>query len=299
VFAVAFVAAALLASNDPQPASPPTAEPAPAAEPAAETEPSPSPVVVPHVRRVALQDIVVEGENPRLGPVLSDALVAELRKLASLSVISMVEVRALLAQEAAKQLAGCTSQSCVAEIADALGADIVVSGAVAMVGGEWSVSLRRADLGAGFATKTVSRRVEAKDGEEVLALIGPMVAELFPDVALRAGAVRGASLEHARRLNPPPLGPVPFAVAAGAAGLAVVAAAALGVTTAAVASDLDARAAASVSHSVAGRSLLDEQALGSTLFTGAVVAGGAGVAFTAVTGALWPFTDFSEPEVTP
>src|SRR5207253_3240205 len=89
-----------------------------------------------HVQRIAVYDFELSGIDKRVGRVVTDATVAELRKLQGVSVVGMDEVRAALDMEAQKQLVGCSSESCVAEIAEALGVDGVVIGQLAQVGDE-------------------------------------------------------------------------------------------------------------------------------------------------------------------
>ena len=93
--------------------------------------------------RIAVTDVTTDGSvDGRVSRVFADSVVAELRKLERASVISMDEVRAMLAVEANRQAVGCTDdKSCLAEIADALGADVLLSGAVATVGDQRVLSL--------------------------------------------------------------------------------------------------------------------------------------------------------------
>lgn len=169
--------------------------------------------------RVAVQDLAVTDVDARVAQVVADSLLVELRKLEGVSVIGMDEVRAMLDQEAARQMTGCDDASCLADIAGALGAEILVVGSLARVGDEHVFGLRRIQQAEARVVGTVSRRLVAEDGEEFLAAIGPAVAELFPDYALRPGKERGVAEEEALRLNPPPLDPWAFYVAAGASGL--------------------------------------------------------------------------------
>jgi hypothetical protein len=159
----------------------------------------------------------------RTGRIVADNLVAELRKLGGISVVSMDEVRAMLEMESERQLLGCSedSSSCLAEIADALGADVVLSGGIATLDGARVFSLRRVDQRRAAVTGQVEERLVAAGGEELLAAIGPAIEKLFPELPLKVGASRGVPRERARLLNPPPL-PVWSTLAVGGAGLATV-----------------------------------------------------------------------------
>ena len=178
--------------------------------------------------RAVLRVVVNELERSddlaeRTGRIVADNLVAELRKLGGISVVSMDEVRAMLEMESERQLLGCSedSSSCLAEIADALGADVVVSGGIATLDGARVFSLRRVDHRRAAVTGQVEERLIAAGGEELLAAIGPAIEKLFPELPLKVGASRGVPRERARLLNPPPL-PVWSTLAVGGAGLATV-----------------------------------------------------------------------------
>ena len=82
-----------------------------------------------HVR-VMLQDLEAGPAFASRVAGLGQVVASEAAKVKGFDVLSAEEVRAALDQEADKQLLGCTGQSCLAEIAEALDADLVVSGRV-------------------------------------------------------------------------------------------------------------------------------------------------------------------------
>jgi hypothetical protein len=171
--------------------------------------------------RIGVSAIEATDMDPILVKIVEESLLVELRKLQRTNVIGMSEIRRMLDLEADKQTLGCSgdNQSCLVEIADAVGVDTIVVGSLARVGNETVLGLKRIDQRDAKASGT-TRRVPTGDGEEVLALVGPAVADVFPDVPLRTGETRGVSAETARRLNPPPLPAfVPFALG----GVAIVA----------------------------------------------------------------------------
>lgn len=169
-------------------------------------------------QRLAVPDFQLSGVDERLSRVVLEALMAELRKLTGVSVIGMDEVRQMLDFEAERQSLGCDDDtSCLSEIADALGVDVLVTGSLARIEREHVFALKRIDQREAQVAGAYLQRLVAEDGEEVLAAIGPAVAELFPEVPLRPGAVRGVAPEVALRLNPPPLSPWMFWTTAGSA----------------------------------------------------------------------------------
>jgi len=156
--------------------------------------------------RVAVYDFDLSGVDINTGAVVTDSLLAEIRKLAGVSAIGMDEIRAMLSHEANKQYMGCEeSESCLAEIAGALGVDELVSGKLAKVDSGFAFIVRRIDQQHARVVGSVNQRLAAGSGEEFLAAIGPAVEQLFADRQLREGATRGVPKEMALRLNPPPL----------------------------------------------------------------------------------------------
>ncbi|MDP3232916.1 MAG: hypothetical protein Q8N26_09075 [Myxococcales bacterium] len=193
-----------------------------------DTAPAPVPAAERPVR-VALLDVRATGEVPSRALVaLDQSLPAELRKLERVSVISAAELRDLLSMERQKQLVGCSEDTaCMMEIAAALDADELVSVDLVLVGQRYALSSRRFDLRAGRVRQTYLEQFEARDGEELLAIVGPLATTLYPERPLRAGRTRGVDPSVIRRLNPPPLSPWVFgittaaAVAAAGVGLGV------------------------------------------------------------------------------
>jgi len=179
---------------------------APAAPPAAPA-PAPAPVVAPppppaapepkkeSALRIGVVDVGAGNVDALVADVVEDALLLELRKLSRSSVIGWKEIRSMLDAEADKQTAGCSdSESCLSEIADAAGVDVLVVCSLAHTD-QSVMGLRRIDQRQAQVVGNVQKLLSRAGGEEFLAAIGPAVAELFPDLPLRKGAVRGVAPE--------------------------------------------------------------------------------------------------------
>jgi hypothetical protein len=177
---------------------------------------------------VAVYSLESAGLDDRVVRVTEASFLEEIRKLQRCSVISLDEVRALLDLEAQKQLVGCTESSCLSEIAEALGADALITGGLTQVDDTVTISLKRVDPSQAAVVQTFTRQLTAADGEELLAIVGPGVEALFPELPLRPGQQRGVAPEVALRLNPPPLPPLVFWSLAGVTGASVVASAGAG-----------------------------------------------------------------------
>lgn len=246
--------------------------------------------------RIAVYDFATDGIEPRVGRFVTDAMVDELRKLDGVSVVAMDEVRAMIAHESMKQVAGCTDgDSCLSELGDALGVDELVVGSLAVVGGVSVAAIRRIDQNEAKPIASLSRRLVPAAGEEFLAEIGPAVANLYKDKTLRVGATRGVPPEVGRRLNPPPLKPwIPLATATGALVVTVAGAAAgvaalseEGAHAALVRESLTAPQSGSLVVATAQRAR--DFALAANVLYGAAAVVGLAAA------AMLPFTDFNPP----
>jgi hypothetical protein len=168
----------------------------------------------------------IKGDDQRLATLATESVATEIRKLQHVSVVAMDEIKAMLDLEAQKQMIGCSDESCLAEIADSLGVDGIVIGDIANVSGQMVFGMKRIDQRSAKTVASSTKQLPEASGEAVLAQVGPVVAELFPDVPLRPGAVRGVDKALARKLNPPPI-PV-WGFGAAAAGTALVALVAAG-----------------------------------------------------------------------
>lgn len=138
-----------------------------------------TPAQDPPPRRIALLDIALEGDvDPAIGTQLTSRYSELIAKLPDVVVISPDDVRALLQNEANKQLAGCTEDSCLAEVAGALGADVVVTGRVGRIGDGFAVSLTAVDA---KKVRSLGRANETWRGDSIalLELAGPMVDRVF------------------------------------------------------------------------------------------------------------------------
>ena len=235
------------------------------------------------------------GIDDDVGKIVDESLLAELRKLTRTSVIGMAEVRQMLDFEATRQTMGCEDdKSCLAELADSLGVDVLVAGGLTRVGTESVIVVRRIEQQTASVAGTFTRRLVAENGEELLAAIGPAVEHLFSEVPLRAGQTHGVDPKLALRLNPPPLPPwLPITTAA-VGGVALVGAGVGFVATQLVLANY---------HQDAGHTGLVEDStlvakgeLAQTTWIASWAAVGVGAALVGATAALVPLTDWNATE---
>ena len=246
------------------------------------------------VRIVVMDFDVDEKVAPRTARVVADSIVAELRKLAATSVVGMDEVRSMLAAESTRQEAGCSEgSSCLADIADALGADVLITGRISQLNGASVFSVRRINPATASVTAQVEEHLTDAGGEELLAAVGPAIEELFPEVMVKAGQTRGVPPERARVLNPPPL-PV-WSTAAVGVGSVVVAGAgvALGVLSHQAYASGQALVDQSRTTPTSGALVAAQEQQGATLATAANVAFAVAVGVAVAGGVMALFTDWT------
>src|SRR5512145_156541 len=79
--------------------------------------------------KLAVMPIVAgEGVPATTTAAITDALAAEVRRRSGAEVITRKEIEAVLSLEAQKQMLGCQSDACIAELGGALGVAQLVAG---------------------------------------------------------------------------------------------------------------------------------------------------------------------------
>lgn len=88
------------------------------------------------------------GVDPSVAAALGDAITLEVQKRGYFTPTSMKELQTMLGVERQRQLLGCSDASasaCMAELADAIGARFVLSGALTRLGDGYQLSLQTID----------------------------------------------------------------------------------------------------------------------------------------------------------
>jgi hypothetical protein len=120
----------VLATAKPVKPTPPAAAAAPVVAPVVCPEIAPPPPAKPATVRVMLPDLEVKGRHEPIRAALGQIVAQTAGTVRGFEILSAAEVRAVMDQEANKQFVGCTATSCLAEIAEALDADLVVAGRI-------------------------------------------------------------------------------------------------------------------------------------------------------------------------
>ncbi len=157
----------------------------PVAPAGAVTEPAPAPS--PSCRAAVLDLAAGEGVTAERAASLSEVVVGEVgTHLAGCSVVSRSELRALVSFEIERQLSGCDSDSCLAEIGEALGVDRLVIGTVSRVDARTLVALRLVDMRDLRVLRRVTDSFEGPAGD-ALSWVGWLARRLVLDDEAGAG----------------------------------------------------------------------------------------------------------------
>ena len=136
------------------------------------------------------------------GPAIDGALAAALGRHASFHVLNRTEIVALVGKAAERQLMGCDAESCIAEVADALGAELLVSTQLDDSGGLWNLQATLLDRRSATALQRAGIRARTLDA--LLASVDDVARKLVgagaitandPTLAFRLGTdAQGAAL---------------------------------------------------------------------------------------------------------
>jgi hypothetical protein len=131
---------------------------------------------------------------------LTSLVTAHLARYPELDVMSGADIKRLVDLEAQKQSAGCDQGACLAEIAGAMGAQLVFFGQAGKLGSTVVLTLNVFDA---LKNQAVGRQpVDARDLSQLPQLIGPaidrMVGPLFESLRVSGGGVGPAGHESLR-----------------------------------------------------------------------------------------------------
>ncbi len=115
------------------------------------TEAGPCKVVV-----TGLAGVGLAAADEGVPSTLTEALVTEVSAVSRCDVVSKAEISSMLEYEADRALCTDGTVSCLAEVADAYGADTVIAGSVGRLGADYVLSARRMNV----KTGVVERRAE-------------------------------------------------------------------------------------------------------------------------------------------
>jgi TolB-like protein len=139
--------------------------------------------------RVMLMPLVNgEGVSESTADAVTDSVAGELRRIPGLQVLTRKEVTAVLSLDRQKQLLGCQSDSCLAELGGALDVERLITGNVAKLGQSWILHLQLVDARKVATLANSDRRKKGGSIDDVLDELPSMVKELFSGQPAMAAA---------------------------------------------------------------------------------------------------------------
>ncbi len=113
-----------------------------------------------------------QGMGTQVADILTENTATALRNSGRFSrVVSASDVTLLLSLEAQKQMLNCDSAGCVAEIAGALGTDLVCTGTVAQIGSITVLNARIVAARTGQTLASVGRNIQPKGGQQDVGVV--------------------------------------------------------------------------------------------------------------------------------
>ncbi len=134
-------------------------------------------------RRVLVLDLRNDGAAPEHARSITDSVVVGLSRFKEFEVISSEDMRRLIENESDKQSMGCNDETCLVELANAMGAQLIVHGSIAKLDSLHVVNLSLFDAKAG---KSVQREsIQAQRLQDLPSLVeeatGRLIAPLRTD----------------------------------------------------------------------------------------------------------------------
>ena len=191
---IASVVLALALAAQPEEAAspPPPGEPIPAVTaspppvPPAAPPPPPAAPVAAGCTMAVLDLEAGDGVRRERAQAFTDVVTGEVGNLSPCSVLSRSDVRGVLSFEAEKQLLGCNQESCLAELAGALGADLLVTGSLSKIDEATLLSLRVTDLKSLKVTRRATDSYSGAD-EDAIAFVAWLTRKLMTDDVTKIG----------------------------------------------------------------------------------------------------------------
>lgn len=145
--------------------------------------------------RVLVLDLKSEGASEAVKVLVQDELAKRISK-EGLSVLTAADIQSELNVEAQKQAVGCGDESCMVEIANALGAEFTVYGSVVVLNGLTVVNLTLFDAHRQVAMTRESLQTRDTDAlaQELKPAVNRLVAPIAPPHGPPVLGITGASV---------------------------------------------------------------------------------------------------------
>jgi hypothetical protein len=123
-----------------------------------------------------------EGIPAKTAQSLTDALAAEVRRIAGVQLMTGDQLTAVLSVERQKALVGCHDDSCMSEVAGAMDVDRLILGSLAKLGKSWILHLQLVDARKAATLRNSDRRKKGGSIDDLLDDLPGMARELFAGV---------------------------------------------------------------------------------------------------------------------
>lgn len=132
--------------------------------------------------RIAVFNIEAKvGIDQKVADVLSDILLAKVRAMPGCVAIGMNDIEKMLTYEQEKQRAGCAEDSCMVEIAGALGVDKMITGSIAKLGTSSVFTLKLMNVRKASTEAQYTNVIGGATEEDFLKEVGTALNTLFPE----------------------------------------------------------------------------------------------------------------------
>ena len=121
------------------------------------------------------------GVSPEVCGLLTSYMLSLLDRVGGLTTVGQADINAMLGLERQKDLLGCTSTSCAAEIGGALGAELFLYGEVGKLGSSYGINLTVVRTSASAVAARVSR-LTALSEDALRGEIPGMIDEMVNDI---------------------------------------------------------------------------------------------------------------------
>lgn len=121
------------------------------------------------------------GANKETADTLTQMMAAEGGKIPGYKVVSFKEIEGTMSQEQVRQIAGCSSNACAAEIAGALNTDEIIMPAFSRVGDSYILTATRLRSRDAMVTGRISERFTGLDENKVLDRLPYVMQTLLSD----------------------------------------------------------------------------------------------------------------------
>ena len=126
------------------------------------------------------------GVKKRIATALTPMLHSELSRVQGISLITQDDIRAMLKLDATKGSVGCDDSSCLADIAGALGAELLVTAKLGRVGRSYNLTLTLIQVDGAQVLRRVNGQAKGSEeaaGEALQSAVGQLFSGELPEAA--------------------------------------------------------------------------------------------------------------------